>query len=113
MSGRPPDAPEPRERTPPRIVMIALGSALAPFVVQGLTMVSTGSVALTLLAGGLLAASFIALALAFQAQVSGGWSRVRLGTKAAIVTAILVYQSIAFPFALLVNALISSHGAGR
>jgi|SRR5687768_15687791 len=113
MSHPSPDAPEPPERTPPRIVMIALGSALAPFLVQGLTMVLTGSVALTLLAGGLLAASFIALALAFQARVAGGWARVPLGTRAAIVTAVLVYQSIAFPVAQITHALVSAGSVGR
>ena len=106
-------APGQPERTPPRIVMIALGSALAPFLVQGLTMVLTGSVALTLLAGGLLAASFIALALVVQARAAGGWARVPLRTKAAIVTAILVYQSIAFPVAQIAHAVISSGSAGR
>jgi hypothetical protein len=107
-----PEAPEPPERTPPRIVMIALGSALAPFVVQGLTMVLTGSVAATLLVGGLLAASFIAVALAFQAQAAGGWPRVPLRTRAAIVTAILVYHSIAFPVAQIVNVVVTSGKSG-
>jgi hypothetical protein len=113
MPRSPSDAPPPPERTPPRIVLIALGSALAPFVVQGATMLLTGSVALTLLAGGLLAISFIAVAFAFQAQAAGGWSRVPLGNKVAVVTAIVVYQSIAFPAAQIVHALVTSGGAGR
>lgn len=107
------DAPGPPERTPPRIVAIALGSALAPFLVQGATLLLTGSVAFTLLAGGLLAASFIAVALAFLARAAGGWSRVPLGNKVAVVTAILVYQSIAFPTAQIVNALVTSGRAAH
>jgi hypothetical protein len=88
-------------------------SALAPFLVQALTMVLTGSVALTLLAGGLLAASFIAVALAFQAQAAGGLARVPLRNKAATVAAIVVYQSIAFPVAQIVNVLVTSGSAAR
>ena len=93
------------ERTPPRFVAIALGTALAPFVVQTTTRVLTGSVAATLFAGALLACALAALALAFQARVAGGWKALPLGSKVGIVLAIFTYQLIAFPVAQIVNAL--------
>jgi hypothetical protein len=94
-----------RERTPPRFVAIALGTALAPFVVQTTTMVLSGSVGLTLFAGALLAATVAWLALAFQARVAGGWSEVPLGARVGIVLAVVTYQAIAFPVARIVEAV--------
>ena len=94
-----------RERTPPRFVAIALGTALAPFVVQTATLVLSGSVGLTLLAGALLALALAWLALAFQARVAGGWSAVPLGSRVGIVLAVVTYQAIAFPVARIVDAL--------
>ena len=94
-----------RTPTPPRIVAIALGSAIAPFVVQTATRVLTQSVASTLVAGALLAALFIAAALAFQARLAGSLRAVPWGARIGTALAILTYHVIAFPVAQIANAL--------
>lgn len=96
-----------REPTPPRFVLIALGTALAPFVVQVGTLLATQSTALTLLAGGLLAAIFTAGALLFQAREAGSWRAVPFGARLGVALAVVAYQVIAFPVAQIVNALLS------
>jgi hypothetical protein len=104
MDGQPPPR-RAAEPTPPRFVAIALGSAVAPFVLQTAVLVWSGSTALTLAAALLLAVAFIVVALRWQARVAGGWEGVSLGSRVGIALAIVTYHTIAFPAAHIVRAL--------
>lgn len=107
MESRPPVE---RTPTPPRFVAIALGTALAPFVVQTATMVLSRSIAATLVAGAALAVLLCGLALAFQARVEGSWRAVPLGARVGTVLAILTYQAIAFPVSQMLDAMLFHPG---
>lgn len=88
------------------IPVIALASAIAPFVVQTATFVLTRSSAATLLVGAALASSFVAVAFAWQAQMAGALRAVPRLTLAGTALAILVYHFIAFPVARVLGATL-------
>jgi hypothetical protein len=87
------------------IKVVALVTALAPFVVQTATLVLTGSTAWTIVLGVVLAIAVAIAALAFQAREAGSWDRIGAGSAVGIVLAVLIYHVIAFPVAHIVKAL--------
>lgn len=98
-------APPLDRRTARGISVVAAITALAPFVVQTTTLVLTGSSAMTMAVGLLLALAFAGAALAFQARQVGGWKRIGTGAMAGIVLAVLTYHAIAYPVAHIVRAV--------
>jgi hypothetical protein len=98
------------KRTARGIYVVAFVTAVAPFVVQTATLVLTGSTRLTIIAGVLLAAAFIALAIAFQARQVGSVRAIGAGSIAGIALAVFTYHCIAFPVAHILDATLFSNG---
>jgi hypothetical protein len=87
------------------IPAIALCTALAPFAIQTVTLVLSGSSLATAVVGLAAALLFSAAAIAFQMRVAGSAAALSAGSRAGIALAVVSYHSIAFPVAHIVEAL--------
>jgi hypothetical protein len=86
--------------------LLALAVALAPLLLQTATLVLTGSLLATALAGGLLAVAIAAAGLVAQRQLAGTVGAVAGDSVLWLLLAVLVYNALAFVFACAAYVLL-------
>lgn len=84
--------------------LLALVASLGPVTVQAITLVMTQSVTTTLLVAAVVACLFILVGMRYQAYVFGSLEAVPGGAIVGLVLAVVTYNLIALPMAILINA---------